>query len=386
MRIGVYANTRDRSLRTTQDRIKRFRGQWEPQKYQYRKPESRVEVESTGIILGNRGLEMAQKVRDGEVDAVMRMGVEVFGEGRVEIPEHPNRAEMPKAISIFRYPGGKSKLLKRIVTLIPLRDSPNHTYIEPFVGGGSVALAVAQKWPSVRLILNDRDENIYSFWQMVACGSDRNVEQLLALIRKRPTVKQFRRLRAMKPATSLDKAFHALFFNRTTFGGMAKSAPLGGYEQRGKGKIDSRWKPSKLTKDIETARRLLHGRTVVLNEDFEGVIARTDDRSFLYLDPPYYKAENELYTSCWKDDDHVRLKEALRGRANWLLSYDAHPRVQEIYRVPMFKVLATYSIAKNKCTELLVGQKFILPISEPGWYGIRDQLRIWVAPEQPPPK
>jgi hypothetical protein len=166
--------------------MKRFRGQWEPQKHQNRKPESRVEVESAGIILGNRGLEMAQKLRDGEVDAVMRMGVEVFGQGRVEMPNHPKKAEMPKAISIFRYPGGKSKLLKYFMPLISLTDSPQHTYIEPFVGGGSVALAVAQKLPSVRLILNDRDENISSFWKMVACGDDRDVKQLLALIRKRP--------------------------------------------------------------------------------------------------------------------------------------------------------------------------------------------------------
>jgi DNA adenine methylase len=329
---------------------------------------------------------MARELRDGEVNVFKRMGVEVFGQGRVEMPNHPKRAEMPKAISIFRYPGGKSKLLKYFMPLISLTDSPLHTYIEPFVGGGSVALAVAQKWPSVKLILNDRDENIYSFWQMVACGDDRDVKQLLALIKKRPTVKQFRRLRAEEPATSLDKAFHALFFNRTTFGGMAKSGPLGGYAQRGKGKIDSRWKPSKLTKDIKTARRLLHGRTTVLNEDFKRVIARADDHSFMYLDPPYYKAGNELYTSLWKDDDHVRLREALRGRDNWLLSYDAHPRIKEIYRVILFLVTATYSIVKNKRPELLLAQKVTYDRSAPGPLGITDQLRIWAVPEQPPPK
>jgi len=159
----------------------------------------------------------------------------------------------------------------------------------------------------------------------------------------------------------LDKAFHSLFFNRTTFGGMANSGPLGGYAQGGTGKIDSRWNPSKLATDIKTARRLLRGRTVVLNKDFEPVIAQADDRSFMYFDPPYYKAGNELYTSRWKDDDHVRLSEALRGRDNWLLSYDAHPRIQEIYPMLVFPVPATYSIAKNKCRELLLAQ---LPIHE----------------------
>ncbi len=85
------------------------------------------------------------------------------GEGRVEMIDHPNRAETPKTISITRCPGGKSKLPKHIVPLIWLEDSPRNTHFEPFVGSGSVALTVAQRWPAARLILNDRDANIYSF-------------------------------------------------------------------------------------------------------------------------------------------------------------------------------------------------------------------------------
>ena len=82
---------------------------------------------------------------------------------------------------------------------IRLKDSPQNTYIEPFVGGGSVALAVARNWPSARIMLNDRDADIYSFWKTIACGDDRDVDRLLALIGRRPTVKHFRRLRAIGP-------------------------------------------------------------------------------------------------------------------------------------------------------------------------------------------
>jgi len=297
-----------------------------------------------------------------------------------------NRAKTPQAISIFRYPGGKSKLLHRIVPLIYLKDSPQNTYIEPFVGGGSVALAVAQKWPSVRLILNDRDKNISAFWQIVACGHDRAVDRLLALIRKRPTINQFRRLKDTKHATSLEKAFRALFLNRTAYGGMANSGPLGGYDQRGKEKIDSRWNPATLTTAIQTARGLLRGRTTVLNEDFEPVIAQADDKSFMYLDPPYYQAGNKLYTSIWTDNDHVRLREALRGRKYWLLSYDDHPFIKDIYRALMLPVFATYSIARSKGRELLLAQRLTFPPSGPGVLGIRDQLSIYVDPDQKPLK
>ena len=56
------------------------------------------------------------------------------------------------------------------------------------------------------------------------------------------------------------------------------------------------WKALALAQSIRKARVLLHGRTTVLNHDFEKVIALADERSFIYADPPYYKAGNQLFT------------------------------------------------------------------------------------------
>lgn len=178
--------------------------------------------------------------------------------------------------------------------------------------------------------------------------------------------KHFRRMRTEKPATSLARAFRSLFFDRMTFGGMVKSGPLGQYDQRGTGKIDNRWNPSKLATVIKTARRLSRGRTIVLNKDFERAIAQADDRSFLFLDPPYDQAGNELYTSWRKDDEHVRLGETFRGREKWLPSYDAHPSIQEICSALMLPVPANYSIAKKKGLELLEALRPAFPPSTPG--------------------
>ncbi|MFZ8859084.1 MAG: DNA adenine methylase [Thermocrinis sp.] len=48
--------------------------------------------------------------------------------------------------SILRYPGGKSKVAHKIVSLIP----PNiKEFREPMVGGGSVALVLKQTLPHV---------------------------------------------------------------------------------------------------------------------------------------------------------------------------------------------------------------------------------------------
>ena len=61
--------------------------------------------------------------------------------------------------SILRYPGGKSKVAHKIVSLIP----PNiKEFREPMVGGGSVALAVKQILPHVRVWINDLSYDLVS--------------------------------------------------------------------------------------------------------------------------------------------------------------------------------------------------------------------------------
>jgi len=49
-----------------------------------------------------------------------------------------------KVKSPLRYPGGKSRALKHILPIIPKFDE----FREPFLGGGSVFLALKQKYPN----------------------------------------------------------------------------------------------------------------------------------------------------------------------------------------------------------------------------------------------
>jgi len=58
----------------------------------------------------------------------------------------------------FGWPGGKSKLKKRIIAEIP----PHKTYVEPFVGGGSVFFA---KPLAEKNVINDLDKNLINFYK-----------------------------------------------------------------------------------------------------------------------------------------------------------------------------------------------------------------------------
>ena len=70
---------------------------------------------------------------------------------------------MSQVKSPLRYPGGKSKAIKQIMPHIPLNITE---YREPFVGGGSVFLAVKQLFFNQIKVywINDLNYDLYCFW------------------------------------------------------------------------------------------------------------------------------------------------------------------------------------------------------------------------------
>ena len=70
--------------------------------------------------------------------------------------------------SPFAYPGGKTFCRKTLLQHIATHSRSITTYIEPFVGGGSVALAVASHFPDIRnIVINDADKGVSSLWQCI---------------------------------------------------------------------------------------------------------------------------------------------------------------------------------------------------------------------------
>src|SRR5262249_38928824 len=67
-------------------------------------------------------------------------------------------------------------------------------------------------------------------------------------------------------------------------------------------------------------------------EDFGSLLQRLPSHAFVYIDPPYYLQGNALYKHGMSEKDHERLAELLRKlRFRWVLSYDDHTRIRELY-------------------------------------------------------
>lgn len=280
--------------------------------------------------------------------------------------------------TVFRYPGGKTKLSKNILLEIGeiLNGSDSavfedteqkFTFIDPFVGGGSIALGVINQYSKAKLVLNDMDRLIQHFWLSMYCPD--LTENIIEYIRQysNPSVEDFNHLRSLAEQDMLEtstEGFLALFFNRTAFSGILKSGPMGGYEQKGKYKIDCRYNADKLISNIKNISEVMQSRSVdYWRCDFRVLLNKyIDDKDcFVYLDPPYMVQGKQLYNHFMEYDDYVEMAEILKkAKFKWLLSHDDNPEFIKLFEdwanIKTIEGVAytINSIKGKKRTELLI--------------------------------
>jgi len=228
--------------------------------------------------------------------------------------------------SPLRFPGGKSRAVSQILPLVPDFEE----YREPMVGGGSVFLALRQRFPNRRYWINDLNYELYCFWKVA-----QECAHLLAdaLHRLREETKNgrelfYRLLERYGQGDEFERAVRFFALNRITFSGTVDS---GGYSEHA---FRERFTPSAIER-IRRLEPLLQG-VHITHGDYESVLRAMGEGVFVFLDPPYYSAmESRL---CGKrgelhlNFDHQRLAQVLREVSHqWLLTYDDCPFVRHLY-------------------------------------------------------
>jgi DNA adenine methylase len=246
-----------------------------------------------------------------------------------------------KIISPLRYPGSKRRLTSYIRNVLNENGLSPQVYIEPFLGGGSVALQLMQENKVDKIILMDVDPWISSFWKTVFFDT----KWLIQHIEKTDiTLELWKELKQSKPKTVRDMAWACFYLNRTSFSGILekKAGPLGGKEQASKYKIDCRFPKETLIKrvlEIAHYRKKIHaiwncswqkGVQMLREEQEEGKLP--SDGLFFYFDPPFFEKAENLYRFYFREKDHIALRDYLLTlQDNWMLSYDTAVQVEELY-------------------------------------------------------
>lgn len=230
----------------------------------------------------------------------------------------------------FRYPGAKNKMLPILMEYIDKILISQNEFCDAFIGGGSVLLEVAEKYPNIKLYANDKDNTIFNFWQIVSDINPINLKALLDMLSQAPTLDIFYKLRSVPAKNNVESAYRAIFFNRTTFSGIAHSGPIGGKDQKSKYTIDCRYNFKKLKEKILYCHSLLSGRTEISNFSIDKFPLMSGICP-MYLDPPYYKKGDDLYPEKMDNNDHKNLSVLLDKRSNWVLSYDDCIDIRNLY-------------------------------------------------------
>lgn len=267
-----------------------------------------------------------------------------------------------KYYSPLRYPGGKGKISTFFVELFEKNNLIGGTYIEPYVGGGSVALYLLMNNLVNKIIINDKDRSLFAFWYSIL----NNTDTFCKLIKDTPvSIDIWHKQRDIQKNKDnvdlLTLGFSTFFLNRTNRSGIIKGGVIGGQEQTGNFLIDARYnKDNLISRIIEIAnfsdKIILHNMDAV---DLVYSIKNTlNNKSFFYFDPPYFDKGKGLYMNYYDDKDHCDIFHAIDTieKAKWIVTYDRHPFIRDLYKdYRMFKYNLNYSAAiVGKGTEYII--------------------------------
>ncbi|GFZ84667.1 methylase [Compostibacillus humi] len=261
---------------------------------------------------------------------------------------------MASIFSPLRYPGGKNNTYHYIKHLVELNDII--TYIEPFAGGAAVALRLLINNDVQRIIINDYDRSIYSFWNCIKYQSERLIDKIINTdITMEEWYKQKEIQDNKELADEFDLAFSTLFLNRTNRSGIIKGGVIGGKNQDGNYKMDCRFNKKTIIKRIKLIAK--HSEQIIVcNDDAIDFInneIKKTRKSLTFFDPPYYKKGPNLYTNFFNHEDHVELAKSihkLMKNRYWILTYDIAEQIENLYKEKYgyepIKYYLNYSIAK----------------------------------------
>lgn len=242
-------------------------------------------------------------------------------------------------LSPLRYPGGKARVADFIQCLIKENALLDGTYVEPYVGGGSVALSLLFNEYVSDIYINDKDISIYAFWYSVLNKTD----GLCQLIKDTPIdiatwlkQKELQHNKESGDVDLLNLGFSTFFLNRTNRSGILNAGVIGGYDQTGTYKIDARFNKEDLIKRIQRIANYAE-RIHLTNDDAVDLMQRLKDKlpknTLLYLDPPYYIKGKGLYLNHYNDSDHQNIAGVIDEIVNckWVVSYDNVPFITSLY-------------------------------------------------------
>ena len=226
--------------------------------------------------------------------------------------------------SPIKWVGGKSRLRKRIIDVLP----PHTCYVEPF---GGAAWVLFGKPPSNVEVLNDIDQDLITFFRVIK----EKPEQLIASFEWELVSRaEFERLAHLDPTqlTDIQRAHRFYYLIMAGWGGEL-------HYPRFQTSINDGGHGNRLFGAIQTLRERvmpIYERlsTVIIESlDWQECIDRYDrPGAVMYLDPPYPDNGCNYAHNMREKESHALLAERLRNaRCQWILSSYDIPSIHTLF-------------------------------------------------------
>lgn len=283
---------------------------------------------------------------------------------------------MSRYCSPLRYPGGKNCIFPFVSNLFYENNLVGVAYAEPYAGGAGLALRLLFEEYVDRIYINDLDHAIYAFWKTVLDRSDAFCDWVDSVDVSMDSWHYFKKMQGQ--GTDLFETAKATFFlNRTNVSGVLKGGVIGGYEQKGKFKIDARFNKKDLISRIQKISNF-RDRIHVSNLDGLEFLKKMDakrEEVFIYLDPPYFQKGSDLYMNFYSRSDHKKLsKHVGRIKNKWMVSYDNHEFILNLYAEQRKVIYKLSQSASNRVgdevlifSEEMAFDRAIQSLSEPAY-------------------
>jgi len=218
---------------------------------------------------------------------------------------------------ILLWPGGKSRLLKKLLPLIPEHDC----YGEVF--GGGLALFGAKPRSPLEII-NDLNGDLIALYLNVQRHLPEMLRQINLAISSRELLFKYV---AQPGLTDIERAARFLIRNRTSFGGGGDSFAVARSSKGGGAGINR----DKQTVLLEQMHERLNG-VVIEHLSWERFLELYDrEGAFFFCDPPYVGAPTGVYDG-WTEKDATALRNRLRKcKAQWLVTINDSPFTRDLF-------------------------------------------------------
>lgn len=237
-------------------------------------------------------------------------------------------------ISPWRYPGGKTWLIPELRSWLQALPTMNR-FVEPFAGGASCGLMVANEGLAGSVVLGELDEDVSSVWEIIINGDAADVRWLCnKVVRMDVTLANVRAVLDSPPRNIRERAFKTLLQNRCARGGiLAPGAGLTKTGEAGKG-LKSRWYPDTLVRRIELIRSFVESLTFCQGDAFDLIRQyKNQKRTAFFIDPPYTigskRAGSRLYSQ-YNLDHEALFKVCAELKGPVLMTYPEDQAVVEL--------------------------------------------------------